>query len=69
MAPAFGFWAKADSKDCVTAKNLPEYWKQVIMQVLYCTVHVCFFSTAFLMRMRIQLKKLIKNYIQRVFCS
>ena len=29
----FGFWAKADSKDCVTAKNLPEYWKQVIMQV------------------------------------
>ena len=29
----FNFWAKADSKDSVAPKNLPEYWKQVIMQV------------------------------------
>jgi len=29
----FSFWAKADTKDCVALKNLPEYWKQVIMQV------------------------------------
>jgi len=29
----FSFWAKADSKDCVAPKNLPEYWKQVMMQV------------------------------------
>jgi len=32
-AAGFSFWAKADSKDCVAPKNLPEYWKQVIMQV------------------------------------
>ena len=29
----FNFWAKADSKDSVAPKNLPEYWKQVLMQV------------------------------------
>ena len=29
----FSFWAKADCKDCVAPKNLPEYWKQVLMQV------------------------------------
>lgn len=32
-AAGFSFWAKADSKDCVAPKNLPEYWKQVMMQV------------------------------------
>ena len=29
----FSFWAKADGKDSVAPKNLPEYWKQVLMQV------------------------------------
>jgi len=29
----FNFWAKADSKDSVAPKNLPEFWKQVLMQV------------------------------------
>ena len=30
----FDFWAKADCKDSVAPKNLPEYWKAVLMQVL-----------------------------------
>ena len=29
----FNFWAKADSKDSVNPKALPEYWKAVLMQV------------------------------------
>jgi len=29
----FNFWARADSRDCIDNKNLPEYWKQILMQV------------------------------------
>ena len=29
----FEFFAKGDSKDCISPKNLLEYWKQVLMQV------------------------------------
>jgi len=29
----FNFWARADSRDSVDQKNLPEYWKQILMQV------------------------------------
>jgi len=30
---SFEFYAKADGKDCISPKNLTEYWKQVLMQV------------------------------------
>ncbi|XP_023335234.1 crossover junction endonuclease EME1 isoform X2 [Eurytemora carolleeae] len=30
---SFEFYAKAEGKDCISPKNLVEYWKQVLMQV------------------------------------
>ena len=31
----FSFWAKADGKNSVDAKNLSEYWKQILMTVSF----------------------------------
>ena len=32
----FDFWAQANSKDGKDPKNLPEYWKEVLQQVIDC---------------------------------
>ena len=39
----FDFWAQANCKDSVSPKNLPEYWKEVLKQVILCfTTKLCF---------------------------